>query len=443
MLTLTRPQRQILASLAILLLSVVPTGLVAGWAWWTRQPGHVREVEAALAQQLGLAVEIASVRHPGPREDLLSGLVLRLEEPGGSSPQLSEILRADSARLLRRADRWLVEFHNLHLQGDDPLAALARLQTLARHLGRLAPRADLVAASGLVELGRGPRRVSLHFHDLAANVQVSPASALVSSSFRLDGETQSPRCELQLDSSIAESPPRLLLTLQTMDGPIPAHLLTPLFDADAWLGASATLLGTLRVERLSDEPLSAHFQGQVSHLDLSALVQNHFPDHRLSGRADLTLRSASWGRLPGSSASGWQSASGHLSAGPGRIGVTFLQALDRQMRFPVETAVFAQAQAGEVPFQSLGLDFALLESGEITVEGALGADAPPGSILVPLDRLHPLAYAPEGTSNVRGLWKTLVPASDDLLVPATASSQVLHHLPLPLGPSVSSSHRAN
>lgn len=443
MLTLTRPQRQTLATLAIVALTVAPTALVASKAWWIHQPGHVREVEAALSRQLGLAVEIASVRHPTPHEDQLDGLVLRLEEPGGHSPTLSEVLRAESARIVRSSTRWSIELTGLHLFGDDPTAALARLQTLTRHLGRLAARADLVAPTGQVQLGRGPQSISLPFHDLAANVQVTKAQEQVSCSFRLDGSPESPRCELQLETTTGSGKPGVSLTLQTMDGPIPASVLIPLFDTTAWLGTDAAMRGTLRIDQHADRPFSAHFEGDLANVELASLVQNHFPDQRLSGRARVSIRSATWDLLPGNHTSGWRSAEGRLVAGSGRIGGGLLRALGEEMRFSVVPESLSRSESTDLAFQSMGLDFELKESGEIEVQGALGTDVPPGAVIVPMDRSHPLAYAPEGSANVRGLWKTLVPASADVLVPATEAAQVLHYLPLPPSSASASAQRAN
>ncbi len=376
MLTLTRPQRQTLATLVIVALTVVPTALVVAKAWWIHQPGHVREVEATLSQSLGLAVEIAAVRHPSPREDLLDGLVLRIEEPGGHSPTLSEVLRADSARIVRRSGRCSIELTGLRLLGDDPTAALARLQTLTRHLGRISPRADLVAATGQVELGRGSRRATFPFRDLAANVQVTGADEQVSCSFRLDGEEESPRCELQLETTAESGESTLVLTLQTMDGPIPSTVFNPLFDASAWLGDSAQVRGTLRIERRADQPFSARFEGELTDVELASLVQNHFPDQRLSGRARLSIRSAIWDLLPGAQTSGWRSVEGRLSAGSGRIGGGFLRALGEEMRFSVEPESLTQANSSNLTFQSLGLDFSLRESGEILVQGAARSRCP-------------------------------------------------------------------
>ena len=68
MFPLTRPVRQMLATLVLFGLTVVPTGLVAAYAWRINRPGHVRDVEIELGRQLGLQVTLDAVRYPKPGE---------------------------------------------------------------------------------------------------------------------------------------------------------------------------------------------------------------------------------------------------------------------------------------------------------------------------------------------------------------------------------------
>ena len=48
MFPLTRPMRQTLATIALVGLTVIPTGVVATIAWRINRPGHVRDVEIEL-----------------------------------------------------------------------------------------------------------------------------------------------------------------------------------------------------------------------------------------------------------------------------------------------------------------------------------------------------------------------------------------------------------
>jgi hypothetical protein len=94
-----------------------------------------------------------------------------------------------------------------------------------------------------------------------------------------------------------------------------------------------------------------------------------------------------------------------------------------------------ESRHGDIPFQSLGLTFALASDGEIRLRGGLGTDFPPDAVLVDTDRFGPLASAPEGTANVRGLIRTLFPTTGSnatVLVPDTPESRILRFLPAPV-----------
>src|ERR1700750_2689568 len=99
MLTLTRPQRQALGTVAMVVTTVVPAIYVALTAWRINRPGHVRDVEVEIGRSIGLQVTLDRVRYPRPGEVVYQGVVLRQDEPrrGG----LVEIARAKSVRLHR------------------------------------------------------------------------------------------------------------------------------------------------------------------------------------------------------------------------------------------------------------------------------------------------------------------------------------------------------
>ena len=56
------------------LLCVVPTLLVVGWATWLRRPEYRDLIARRLSERLGFAVTLADVRHPHPDLTLLEGL---------------------------------------------------------------------------------------------------------------------------------------------------------------------------------------------------------------------------------------------------------------------------------------------------------------------------------------------------------------------------------
>src|SRR3954451_17444193 len=51
---MNRPHRQALATMALFVATVLPTGYVGLTAWRIGRPGHLREVEAEIGRRLGL-----------------------------------------------------------------------------------------------------------------------------------------------------------------------------------------------------------------------------------------------------------------------------------------------------------------------------------------------------------------------------------------------------
>src|SRR5438309_1670676 len=111
MLPLTRPQRQAIVTLTLVVLTVIPTAYVGLTAWRISRPGHVRDVEFEISRSLGLQVTLEGVRYPKPGEVVYQGVVLRQDEPrrGG----LTEIARARSVRLRKNGSVLALEADGL------------------------------------------------------------------------------------------------------------------------------------------------------------------------------------------------------------------------------------------------------------------------------------------------------------------------------------------
>src|SRR4051794_35369065 len=104
MFPLNRLNRQAAATIALVVLTVLPTAYVAQTAWRISRPGHRHDVEAEIGRVLGLQVTLDAVRYPRPGEVVYQGVVLRQEEPRRKG--LTEVARADVLRL-KRGDREL------------------------------------------------------------------------------------------------------------------------------------------------------------------------------------------------------------------------------------------------------------------------------------------------------------------------------------------------
>jgi hypothetical protein len=212
-----------------------------------------------------------------------------------------------------------------------------------------------------------------------------------------------------------------------------ASVLDVFFDTPDWLGTGAKVDGALTLRQTGAKDWEADFQGGLYDVDLAVLVGRRFPGQHLSGVARLAVKSARWADRPGQGY-GWVEAQGELTAGQGTIGLGLLRALAAEMKFRFAPRLARLDDSKpDVDFRALGLGFAMTPNGEIRVTGALGTEFAPDVVLVSGN--NPLAYAPQGAANVRGLIKTLFPvnpaADPGVLVPLTAESRVLLCLPVP------------
>jgi hypothetical protein len=422
--------RQAIATVALVALTIVPSGVVVAIAWRINRPGHIRDVEIELSHQLGLQVSLQGVRYPRPTEVLYQGFVLRQEEPHGKS--FCEVARCDLARL-EQADRELtLHLENLRLSGESPHQALAQLDVLMQKSSQLGlERINLTAPTCLLDLRRDDLRFQLA--DLAGAFIADRSVPALRLAYRMPRLAADTRCELILTRDRRSQPALASLILKSVEGsPISAKVLDVFFDAEDWLGGGARLEGTLSLHQAGSPDWQAEFQGELSDVDLSRLVAKRFPRHRLSGRARIAIEFARWDQRPGQGP-GWVEVKGELSSGAGSIGVTLLAALAREMKFqPSPRLARVDSGQGEVEFRALGLRFTLQSSGEIRISGALGTEYPPDAVLA--GATASLLSAPEQAASVRGLIKTLFPVTQDdpdILIPLTAQSRVLLALPLP------------
>jgi len=430
MFPVTRPVRQALATLAVVAVTIAPTGYVGLLAWRINRPGHVRDVEIELRRQLGLQVTLHGVHYPRPGEVVCEGIVLRQDEPREKS--LAEIARADQARIERVDREWILQLENAQLHGESPKIALDRLGTLLQSSGHVAfDKLNLTAPACQIELGQAG--FSFGLTDVAGEFQADPAAPTCRFAYRFPGENGGTRCETTLTRDRRADPPQTSLVFRTVEGlPLPARVLDCFFDSRDWLGDDAKVEGALSLRKNGSEEWEAEFQGDLHDVNLSNLVGKRFPRHLLTGRAHVAIQSARWALRP-NQGMGWVAVRGELSAGQGTIGVKLLAALTREMKFRLSPRLAnLDPRKTEVDFRALGLSFAIESNGEIRLAGALGAEFAADAVLA--GATTSLLSAPVGTASVHGLIKTLFPSSQenpDVLIPLTAESQVLLSLPVP------------
>jgi hypothetical protein len=432
MLPLTRPQRQAIVTLSLVVLTIIPTAYVALTAWRINRPGHVRDVEVEISRSIGLQVSLEGVRYPKPGEVVYQGLVLRQDEPrrGG----LTEIARARSLRLRKNGSVLALEADGLTLRADGPKGAMAQVGTLLSGVGSGAyKQVSLAASSCVIDLGGGSAKgLSFELRDLAATFQDDASSPGLFASYRLFEHGASSRCELALTRDRRGESVETVVAFKTMEGlPLPARVLDVFFDSAEWLGANARVQGALTLRQAGSADWQAEFTGDLIDVDLKTLFERRFPRHRMTGLAHLAIKGARWANRPGQGF-GWSSAEGELTVGSGTIGIELLQALASEMKFRQTSSRPLATRHPDVPFGALGFTFNLTSDGEIALGGGFRNQFAPDDILVADER--PFFKAPSGAANVRGLLKTLFPTGAEALAPVTADSQLVsRYLPLPPG----------
>jgi hypothetical protein len=228
------------------------------------------------------------------------------------------------------------------------------------------------------------------------------------------------------------------LTFKTMEGmPLPARVFDTFFDSSAWLGSAARVQGGLVLKQTGTADWQAEFSGELVDVDLKTLFERRFPRHRMTGLAHVAIKQARWANRPGQGF-GWQGAEGEFTTGQGTIGVDLLKALAMEMRF--RTSNKLTFRNPDLAFTNLGFTFNLRSDGDIELGGGFRSQFAPDDILVANERA--LVKAPDGRANVRGLIKTLFPATPDMMAPVTADSQLISRfLPLPQETAVRGNQR--
>ena len=431
MFPVTRPTRQAAATLALVVLTVLPTLYVAYTAWRIRRPGHLRAVEAEIGELLGLAVGLDSVRYPRPGEVVYQGVVLRQHEPRKQG--LVEIGRAKEVRLRAGHRELTLDARGVSLRAESPRLAMAEIGAMLQRSNNDAhERVGMTVDTLELDLGSGVEPYQLR--DIVGNFEADRSAPSLRASYRVVSPGASTRCELTLTRDRKAEPVQTTLAFKTVEGlPLPARVLDPFFDTASWLGRDAKVDGALSLRQEGGSDWETEFQGNLFEIDLGAVMNRRFPMHRLSGRARLAVASSRWAERPGQGF-GWVEAKGELTAGPGVVGFGLLQALRTEMKFRPGPRLARIVTAGRVDlnFQALAFAFAMTGDGEIQLHGALGNEFAPDAVIAGAS--SPLVFAPEGAANVRGLIKTLVPVTainHATMVPLTERSRVLFALPVP------------
>ena len=430
------------------LLCVVPTVLTGGWCIWRHLPGRVAAEAAALQRELGLDVSLQGLKHLRPGIVLYEGLAL-FDPETGETVLRCRVLEAARSQTAGKEGQSRTTLGLIASQPEIEVGSLDRLGQLLLRLMQRRPGTDpvdlrLTAADVTLRSQQSSQTLA----GLLGEITTLPNRTHAEIAFRLASVDSASVDSASVDSASVDSasvdsasvdsaepirirvvrnretiPPSTGFQLDTAGQPIPCDVLAMGLPILEPLGPRCRFRGYLWANEAPGGRASGSWNGeligQLLDVDLGRQVTDRFP-HRLSGTAQLTLRSARFyeGRL--------EDASGTLVAGPGVIGRSLMDAAVGYLRLYRDNE--PPASGDLVPYEQLAMDFRIDSQG-LTLRGRCPGGRP-GAILV--DRqgrwlgepvLQPLP--------VVALLQTLVPASH-VQVPATRQTDwLMRHLPLP------------
>jgi hypothetical protein len=405
------------------LLCVAPTLGVAAWCAIRHMPWTISDEANSLGRQLGLEVRMSGLKNLRP------GVVL-YEDFELADPETGHCLlrsRLLEVRWTKKADASGGGKPVIELVASQPEIETAGLCQLGGLLQRAMqgqtgrPAADLQVSARELTLRAGTNSQTLTGVDGSFDNPPGGARAFVS--LRIPGIDMQEPVKIRTVRIRQTSPPTSGFELSTGDGELPCDLLAAGLPELGALGSRCRFRGYIWAKQepggQASDNWSGEVTGQLTGVDLDRLVTDHFP-HKLSGAADVTIKSARFdhGRL--------EQASGTIMAGPGVVSRSLLQAAVKHLQLT------SRADLGllgdQVPYDRLAFDM-VMDSGGLRIAGQC-SQANSGIIMS--DRRLCLLAAPEASSRPMAAFiQTLVPESI-VQVPATDQTDwLVAHLPMP------------
>jgi len=396
-------------------LCVVPTIVMTGWAVWAQSP-FCRELlrrqwQAALAQQLGLPVEIASAERG-------TAGAIRLERLRIVDPENGATLAA--ARLVEiewDGKGWVVMISAPHLEQSDlsKLAQSSHEHALRRVAGTAAPISWL-ATDVTLDSPRGSATLS-EIHGIFELAEAGPRLIL---EMTLAGGTPGLHARLAIARDRQANPAQTTWRFEAIDQPIPVALLPDAFPDLLLLGDRCEFQGIVELTS-SGGDWSGTISGQWRQLDLDRCTER-LP-HKLSGFANLDLRHA---RI---AAGRFAEAEGLLTSHGGVVSRSFLLTTGEENTLGMQVAErVRQGKDSLWRYQHLAVDFMLSQDG-LQLSGK--CDGQPAGTLMADSRGPLVQDSPRALVPAVALVRTLAPANQMLVPAGSETDSLLRHLPLP------------
>lgn len=400
---------------------VLPTLGLLGWIVWRHLPGHSRYEAARLERALGLRVSIQRVEHPAPGRIVYRDVELSDPETGRGVLRCDRIQAAwqkpagdeiENSRLLVIA---LAAPEINAAEAGNLWPAIERQLTGRAAAGRLGMR--LSAGELTIHTQKGAERVN----DIQASLDHLQAGTQAQLSFAIDGQAVTEPATVRIGRNHQATPPTTGFELYTGSSPMPASLVAVGLPGMGPLGEEAGFHGYIWANQ-RPTGWEGEMTGQWLDVDLDRIITDHF-DHTLTGLARLAIQRMRFvdGRV--------EEAAGTVSAGPGMVSRSMLEAVARHLDFDGVARPSAPGQP--IPYEQLAFSFSL-DSGGLEIVGQC-AGAAAGAVM--LDSRSRLLGQPTQAQPVADLLQALYPPSRHQIPALRQTNWLARRLPLPLTPT--------
>lgn len=423
-----RSKRILLCRLGVVLLCVLPTLSVFGWALMQTSSGlglaSKSDWERELSTQLGLTVEIENVAYA-------PGAVAQLHRVRLFDPETLELVgQVQDINITVAANGWIIKPSQLELEANQLGVALRALQ---RH----PPQKTSGANSGGLRLIRllpgdvvirreGQSETLREFH---CQWSAADSGAELQGEFQIAERIARP-IQFSLIRSQNSTKRELEWQCDTHSARLPCRLLVDAWPALRRLGSECTFAGQIQVAVGAE--LSGQLSGTFHQLDCDTLISEHFP-HQLSGLATCQVDQLriERGKLT--------EIRGKLEAQSGSLSSSLLAAAAEHLGLEALLESPSERSNTAVAFRRLAIGFQL--DGENLT---LAAVSPTHKGVLIQSASGPLLTAPpDHRAPALGLVRTLLPANE-YQVPATRQTAALVSLlPMPdvaVSPSATTAH---
>ena len=409
---LTDRSRRRICLAAFFLLCVTPTIVVLACGVSRHLPGHARAEADRLGRNLGQNVSINRVRHPKPNSIRYEGLALSDPETGRPLGRCKALDVSRSSSVNEDGKRRsLVELRFVEPEIETAeLRQVWRLveRVISRRAGWSQPEVRLTAEKLTLRSGKMFQALT----EVQGKIETLSKKTRAETSFRYAGNRITEPVSLRVTRDCRTNPSTTGWDVYTGDATLACSVLAMGLPAMDALGPRSRFCGHLGISTTS-RGLHVDLAGQFTELDLERLVTGNFP-HTLTGTATLTLDQArfSGGRL--------EEAVGRISAGPGTIGPSLL---DAASRLGFTRRLESPPATWPVPYETLAARFRIDSSGFCLLGGysrAILVDSLGALMVEPASQPLPFVQ----------VIKALVPDAE-VQVPATRQTDwLLRHLPV-------------